>query len=222
MNATGRPQAYSLQKLVAAFRVLAYGESYDSADEYVRLSNSAIEVATKKLTEFIAEEWEPVYLRPPDDEEVMRMLERSAARACRDASAASIARTGSGPRAQRGLLGSIRTARSGAPLSLRRFLMRTFTSAISPSGRRGASMTSTCYASHRCILMWWRVCGRRSLSVSVIVVFHIVRCIIFLTVFIPSIQFLFLRTRTPSHPQKIVSKGSKKRCARISSGSTGF
>eukprot|EP00170_Pyropia_yezoensis_P007080 contig_28879_g7102 len=33
INATGRPQAYPLQKLVAAFRVLAYGESYDRSDE---------------------------------------------------------------------------------------------------------------------------------------------------------------------------------------------
>jgi len=37
-------------------------------------------VATKKLIEFIVEEWEPVYLRPPNDEEVERMLERNAAR----------------------------------------------------------------------------------------------------------------------------------------------
>jgi len=80
INATGRPQAHALQKLVAAFRVLASGESYDRADEYVRLSKSTIEVATKKLTEFIVEEWEPVYLRPPNDEEVERMLERNAAR----------------------------------------------------------------------------------------------------------------------------------------------
>jgi len=80
INATGRPQAYALQKLVVAFRVLAYGESYDRADEYVPLSKSTIDVATKKLIELIVEEWEPVYLRPPNDEEVNRMLERNAAR----------------------------------------------------------------------------------------------------------------------------------------------
>jgi len=80
INATGRPQAHALQKLVAAFRVLAYGESYDRADEYVRLSKSTVEVATTKLIEFIVEEWEPVYLRPPNDEEVERILERNAAR----------------------------------------------------------------------------------------------------------------------------------------------
>jgi len=80
INATGRPQAHALQNLVAAFRVLEYGESYDRADEYFRLSKSTIEVATKKLIEFFVEEWEPVYLRPPKTEEVERMLERNAAR----------------------------------------------------------------------------------------------------------------------------------------------
>jgi len=80
INATGRPQAHALQKLVAAFRVLAYGESYDRADEYVRLSKSTMKVATKKLIDFIVEEWEPIYLRPPNDEEVKRMLEHNAAR----------------------------------------------------------------------------------------------------------------------------------------------
>jgi len=80
INATGRPQAHALQKLVAVFRVLAYGESFDRENEYVRLSKSTIEVATKKLIEFIVEEWEPVYLRPPNDEEVEPMMDRNAAR----------------------------------------------------------------------------------------------------------------------------------------------
>jgi len=62
-------------------------------------------------------------------------------------------------------------------------------------------MSSSCYASHRCIKMWWRVCHRRSLSLSVSMVVHVVFCNILLTVFIPSIHFLFLRTPTPSHPQ---------------------
>jgi len=37
VNATGRPQSHALQKLLGAFRVLAYGEPYGRADEYVRL-----------------------------------------------------------------------------------------------------------------------------------------------------------------------------------------
>ena len=80
INATGRLQAHALQKLVTAFRVLAYGESYDRADEYVRLSKSTIEVATKKLIECFVEEWEPDYLRPPNANEYEQILERNAAR----------------------------------------------------------------------------------------------------------------------------------------------
>jgi len=57
-------------KLVAAFCVVAYGGSYNRADEYVRLSNFTTDVATKKLIEFIAEEGEPVYRRPPIEGEI--------------------------------------------------------------------------------------------------------------------------------------------------------
>jgi len=42
LNATGEPQASNLQKLTAALRVLAFGVAYDSVDEYVRLSESAV------------------------------------------------------------------------------------------------------------------------------------------------------------------------------------
>jgi len=70
MNATGRSQAYALQKLVAAFCVDAYGGSFNRANECVRLTNFTTDVATKKLVEFIAEEGEPVYRRPPIEEEI--------------------------------------------------------------------------------------------------------------------------------------------------------
>jgi len=70
INATRRPRAHALQKVVAAFCVVAYGWSYNRADENVRLSNFTTDVATKKLIEFIAEEWEPVYRRPPIEGEI--------------------------------------------------------------------------------------------------------------------------------------------------------
>jgi len=60
INATGRPRAHALQKLVDAFCVTAYGGSYNRADEYARLSNLTTDVAIKKLIEFIAEKEEPV------------------------------------------------------------------------------------------------------------------------------------------------------------------
>jgi len=59
VNATGQPQAHPLHKLVAVFRVLAYGESYDRADEYVRLSQSTIARAVKLFSEFVVDEFTP-------------------------------------------------------------------------------------------------------------------------------------------------------------------
>lgn len=80
INATGRPQAHPLQKVVAAFRVIAYGESYDRADEYVRLSRSTVQVATKKLMAFIVERYSSVYLRDPTAADLERILARNAER----------------------------------------------------------------------------------------------------------------------------------------------
>lgn len=73
----GRPQAHALQKVVAAFRVLAYGESYERADEYARLSRLTIAAATTKLVDFIVTELEAHYLRPQNDEELSRILKRN-------------------------------------------------------------------------------------------------------------------------------------------------
>jgi len=70
INATERPRAHDLQKLVAAFCVAAYGGSYNRADEYVRLSNFTTDVSKKKLIEVIAVEEEPVYRRPPIEAEI--------------------------------------------------------------------------------------------------------------------------------------------------------
>lgn len=80
INATGQPQIYPLQKLVAAFRVLAYGETYDRSDEYTRLSRSTVAVATIKLVEFIVQEYSPMYLRPLNDAELAHILHRNAQR----------------------------------------------------------------------------------------------------------------------------------------------
>ena len=80
INATGRPQAHPLQKLFAAIRVLAYGESYDRGDEYVRLSRSTIAVAVDKFVRFIIEHFGPEYLRPPNDAELTDILQRNATR----------------------------------------------------------------------------------------------------------------------------------------------
>jgi len=79
-NTTGLPQSHALQKLVGAFRVLLYGQPYDRADEYVRLSKSTISIAVDKLVNFIADHYASMYLRAPKDNELRDILERTAAR----------------------------------------------------------------------------------------------------------------------------------------------
>lgn len=69
-----------MQKVVAAFRVLAYRESYDRTDEYVRLSRSTIDMCCKKLMAFIADHFGPDYLRPPTEEELTHILARNTQR----------------------------------------------------------------------------------------------------------------------------------------------
>lgn len=76
VNATGRIQAHPLQKLVAAFRVLAYGEAADRADEYCRISRTTIDLAVKKLIDFVCAEYGAAYLRSPNDAEIAHLLKR--------------------------------------------------------------------------------------------------------------------------------------------------
>ena len=56
INATGRPQADPLQKVVAAFREISYGETPDLTDEYGRLSASTIAMSVRELLRFIVDE----------------------------------------------------------------------------------------------------------------------------------------------------------------------
>jgi len=77
INETGKLQAHPLQKVVAAFRVIAYGEAADGADEYVRLSRTVIAKSTKLLMEFIVKRWGPTYLRRPNQDELNTIMERN-------------------------------------------------------------------------------------------------------------------------------------------------
>jgi len=80
VNATGRLLSHPIQKMVAALRVLGYGESYDRADEYCWLSHSTIAEATRRLTRLVVDKWEQTYLRRPTEEELKHILSRNAAR----------------------------------------------------------------------------------------------------------------------------------------------
>jgi len=80
INATGRLQAHPLQKVVAAFRVIAYGEAPDRTDEYVRLSASTFAMSVRELMRFIVDEFGSSYLRPHTTEELQRVLTHNAER----------------------------------------------------------------------------------------------------------------------------------------------
>jgi len=77
INATGKLQAHPLQNAVAAFRVIAYGEAADRADEYVRLSRTVIATSTKLLMKLIVRLWGPTYLQRPNQDELNTMMERN-------------------------------------------------------------------------------------------------------------------------------------------------
>jgi len=76
INATGKLQAHPPQKVVAAFRVIAYGEAADRADEYVRLSRTVIAKSIKLLMEFIVRRWGPTYRRRHNQDEIITIMER--------------------------------------------------------------------------------------------------------------------------------------------------
>jgi len=77
INAPGKLQANPLQKVAAAFRVIAYGEAADREDDYVRLSRMVIAKSIKLLMEFIVECWGRTYLRRPNQEELDAIMERN-------------------------------------------------------------------------------------------------------------------------------------------------
>jgi len=79
-TATGKLQSHPLQKVVAAFRVIAYAEAADRAYEYVRLSRTVISKCTKNLMHFIVQRWGPTDLRGPTPAELTTILQRNAER----------------------------------------------------------------------------------------------------------------------------------------------
>jgi len=80
VNATGRLQSHSIQKLAAGLRVLGYGEFYDRAGEYCRLSRLTIAEATRRLTRLVVDKWKQTSLRRATDEELKHILSRNATR----------------------------------------------------------------------------------------------------------------------------------------------
>ncbi|XP_021747000.1 uncharacterized protein LOC110712860 [Chenopodium quinoa] len=73
-DATGRFGASGLQKCTAAMRLIAYGTSADSVDDYIRISASLARDSLQHFVEGIVSYFSDEYLRKPNEEDLVRLL----------------------------------------------------------------------------------------------------------------------------------------------------
>ncbi|KAL6888277.1 hypothetical protein ACP4OV_009303 [Aristida adscensionis] len=79
-NAAGVLGLSCLQKVVAAFRMLAYGVPADGLDEYIRIGESTALEALRKFVISVVEVFGPEYMRRPNEEDTARLLAIGASR----------------------------------------------------------------------------------------------------------------------------------------------
>ena len=79
-NAAGTLGLSCLQKVVAAFRLLAYGVAADALDEYIRIGESTALEALRKFAVAVVEIFGQEYMRLPNEEDTARLLEIRASR----------------------------------------------------------------------------------------------------------------------------------------------
>ncbi|XP_033133382.1 uncharacterized protein LOC117127360 [Brassica rapa] len=74
-NAHGRNGLSALQKCTAAIRMLAYGQSGDTYDEYLRLGDSTSRLCLANFTDAIIQLFGNEYLQKPTAEDLQRLLD---------------------------------------------------------------------------------------------------------------------------------------------------
>jgi hypothetical protein len=79
-NAAGVLGLSSLQKVVAAFRMLAYGVPADALDEYIRIGESTALEALRKFVVAVVEVFGPECMRLPNEHDTTRLLAIGASR----------------------------------------------------------------------------------------------------------------------------------------------
>jgi len=72
---TGKLGLSSLQKVMAAMRILAYGCASDVCDEYIRISEATARIALERFCDAIIEKYGPEYLRHPNEDDLKFLLE---------------------------------------------------------------------------------------------------------------------------------------------------
>ena len=64
----------SLQKIIAALRMLVYGVTTDFIDEYVRIGESTVIESLKNFVKAVVDIFSKEYLRSPNSEDIGRLL----------------------------------------------------------------------------------------------------------------------------------------------------
>lgn len=74
-DALGREGVSPLQKIVAALRMLTYGESADRQDEYAQIGESTARKAFLSFCKAVVKKYKNTYLREPNDVDLRRILQ---------------------------------------------------------------------------------------------------------------------------------------------------
>lgn len=80
VDATGRLSLSPLQKCIVVIRMLAYGISADSVDDYLRIGETTILKCVDKFTRGVISFFRTQYLRRPDAEDIERIMRIGEAR----------------------------------------------------------------------------------------------------------------------------------------------
>ena len=73
-NAAGTLGLSCLQKVVAAFRMIAYGIAADATDDYVRIGESTALESLRRFVITVVQVFGPEYMRLPNEHDTARLL----------------------------------------------------------------------------------------------------------------------------------------------------
>ena len=73
-NAAGHLGLSSIQKITAAFRMIAYGVPADATDDYLRIGESTVIESLRRFVKAIVEVFGDEYLRQPNENDTARLL----------------------------------------------------------------------------------------------------------------------------------------------------
>jgi len=73
-NAAGTLGLSCLQKVVAAFRMIAYGVAVDATDDYVRIGESTALESLRMFVIVVVQVFGPEYMRLPNEQDTATLL----------------------------------------------------------------------------------------------------------------------------------------------------